>query len=72
MFSGVAGVVVDCESGPIRLGLARRLAAALNADVMPLDRLEAATVRRVPVTATRRDDVPGATSPGDRAYRRAA
>lgn len=54
--SGVASVVVDCESGPIRLGLARRLAAALRADVMPLEQLEAATGRGVP----------------DRAYRRAA
>ncbi|AGZ43646.1 magnesium chelatase subunit ChlD [Actinoplanes friuliensis DSM 7358] len=39
--AGVAAVVVDCESGPIRLGLARRLAAALEADVMPLDALAA-------------------------------
>ena len=39
--SGVAAVVVDCESGPIRLGLARRLATALNADLMPLEQLEA-------------------------------
>jgi magnesium chelatase subunit D len=37
--AGVAAVVVDCESGPVRLGLARRLAAALNADLMPLDAL---------------------------------
>ena len=40
--AGVAAVVVDCESGPIRLGLARRLAAALDADLMPLESLEAA------------------------------
>jgi magnesium chelatase subunit D len=39
--AGVAAVVVDCESGPIRLGLARRLAAALAADVVPLEALEA-------------------------------
>jgi magnesium chelatase subunit D len=39
--AGVASVVVDCESGPVRLGLARRLAAALGADVMPLDQLDA-------------------------------
>ncbi|MFI5495662.1 VWA domain-containing protein [Actinoplanes sp. NPDC051859] len=39
--AGVATVVVDCESGPVRLGLARRLAAALHADVMPLDALAA-------------------------------
>jgi magnesium chelatase subunit D len=37
--AGVATVVVDCESGPIRLGLAARLATALDADVIPLDRL---------------------------------
>jgi magnesium chelatase subunit D len=67
--SGVAGVVVDCESGPIRLGLARRLAAALGADVMPLDRLEAATVLRRP-SAVPNPAVPSA--PSDRAYRRAA
>ncbi|MFC4065361.1 VWA domain-containing protein [Actinoplanes subglobosus] len=72
MFSGVASVVVDCESGPIRLGLARRLAAALNADVMPLDQLEAATVRRTPAPVTGRDGVSAVASPGDRAYRRAA
>nr|WP_296071243.1 VWA domain-containing protein [uncultured Actinoplanes sp.] len=39
--AGVSTVVVDCESGPIRLGLAARLAAALDADLMPLDQLEA-------------------------------
>jgi magnesium chelatase subunit D len=40
--AGVSTVVVDCESGPVRLGLARRLAAALGAEVMPLEGLEAA------------------------------
>jgi magnesium chelatase subunit D len=40
---GVATVVVDCESGPIRLGLARRLAAALEADLVPLESLESAS-----------------------------
>ncbi|WP_236718649.1 VWA domain-containing protein [Actinoplanes sp. TFC3] len=45
--AGVSTVVVDCESGPVRLGLARRLAAALNADVMPLDALGAAPLGRV-------------------------
>jgi magnesium chelatase subunit D len=44
--SGVATVVVDCESGPVRLGLARRLAAALGADCVPLDALDAAPARR--------------------------
>ncbi|GIF15946.1 VWA domain-containing protein [Actinoplanes teichomyceticus] len=59
--AGVATVVVDCESGPIRLGLAGRLAAALGADVMPLERLEAAAGTR-----------PATAPAGDRAYRRAA
>ena len=40
--AGVPAVVVDCESGPIRLGLAGRLAATLDADLVPLDALEAA------------------------------
>ncbi|MEV4281866.1 VWA domain-containing protein, partial [Actinoplanes xinjiangensis] len=66
--SGVASVVVDCESGPIRLGLARKLAAALNADVMPLDQLEAATVR--PGSSPATGPAPAPTT--DRAYRRAA
>ncbi|XVV17233.1 VWA domain-containing protein [Actinoplanes sp. CA-131856] len=38
--AGVSTVVVDCESGPIRLNLAGRLATALEADLMPLDALE--------------------------------
>jgi magnesium chelatase subunit D len=44
--AGVSTVVVDCESGPVRLGLARRLAAALNADVMPLEALSANPIGR--------------------------
>jgi magnesium chelatase subunit D len=40
--AGVAAVVVDCESGPVRLGLAHRLAAALAAECIPLDQLERA------------------------------
>jgi magnesium chelatase subunit D len=34
--TGVAGVVLDCETGRIRLGLAGDLAVALNADLLPL------------------------------------
>ncbi|WP_106125045.1 VWA domain-containing protein [Pseudosporangium ferrugineum] len=41
VLAGVATVVVDCESGPVRLGLARRLATALDADVLPLEALAA-------------------------------
>ncbi|MEU4557793.1 VWA domain-containing protein [Actinoplanes sp. NPDC023936] len=60
--NGVATVVVDCESGPIRLGLAGRLAAALKAELMPLERLQASVLPG-----------PGAApAPADRAYRRAA
>ncbi|GAA2647135.1 VWA domain-containing protein [Paractinoplanes durhamensis] len=44
--AGVAAVVVDCESGPVRLGLAGRLATALNADLMPLEQLEAGAATR--------------------------
>jgi magnesium chelatase subunit D len=51
---GVAVVVVDCESGPVRLGLARRLAAALGADVVPLEALNA---QHTAAAATRRADV---------------
>jgi magnesium chelatase subunit D len=38
---GVAGVVVDCESGPVRLGLAAGLAQALGATYLNLDGLSA-------------------------------
>ncbi|MFB9447860.1 VWA domain-containing protein [Dactylosporangium vinaceum] len=41
LLAGVPAVVVDCESGPIRLGLARRLAAALEASCIPLSSLGA-------------------------------
>ncbi|MGN9913040.1 magnesium chelatase subunit D family protein [Phytohabitans sp. LJ34] len=34
--AGTAAVVVDCEAGPVRLGLARRLATALDASCVPL------------------------------------
>lgn len=36
---GLASVVVDCETGPVRLGLAGRLAAVLGADLVDLDAL---------------------------------
>ncbi|MGC9669513.1 VWA domain-containing protein [Planosporangium sp. 12N6] len=44
--AGTAAVVVDCESGPVRLGLAKRLASALDAGHIPLDALDATTIRR--------------------------
>jgi magnesium chelatase subunit D len=47
--SGIACVVVDCESGPVRLGLAARLAAALSARYLRLDELSADGLRAVVV-----------------------
>lgn len=38
---GVASVVVDCEAGPVRLGLAGQLAADLGATAVTLDELRA-------------------------------
>jgi magnesium chelatase subunit D len=38
---GTAAVVLDCESGPVRLGLARTLAGHLNATAVTLDELRA-------------------------------
>ncbi|MER5880746.1 putative cobaltochelatase [Streptomyces sp. NPDC001910] len=38
---GVASVVVDCESGPVRLGLAGRLAGELGGTAVTLDALRA-------------------------------
>ncbi|GLY00083.1 VWA domain-containing protein [Actinoplanes sp. NBRC 101535] len=73
LLSGVSAVVVDCESGPIRIGRARRLAAALRADVMPLEQLQAATVLGGRAAAGSPSGA-GSTAgvAGDRAYRRAA
>ncbi|MFJ8439218.1 putative cobaltochelatase [Kitasatospora griseola] len=54
---GVAAVVLDCESGPVRLGLARELATHLNGDAVSLDELRAdgvaALVRETRSTMTR-------------------
>ncbi|MFG1874975.1 magnesium chelatase subunit D family protein [Sphaerisporangium sp. NPDC049003] len=41
----VAAVVVDCENGPVRLGLAVRLAARLGGEAVRLDRLAAGGLR---------------------------
>ena len=38
---GVAAVVVDCESGPVRLGLAASLAESLGAEYLSLNGLSA-------------------------------
>ncbi|MFI6599665.1 VWA domain-containing protein [Nonomuraea sp. NPDC050536] len=39
LLAGTASVVVDCESGPVRLGLAAGLAARMGARLLPLDAL---------------------------------
>jgi magnesium chelatase subunit D len=39
--TGVASIVVDCESGPVRLGLAARLAEALGGEHVPMAQLAA-------------------------------
>jgi magnesium chelatase subunit D len=44
---GVASVVVDCERGPVRLGLAPRLAAALGGACVRLDELSSDVVTGV-------------------------
>jgi magnesium chelatase subunit D len=54
--SGIACAVVDCESGPVRLGLAARLAGALSARYLRLDELSADGLRAVVV--------PGGTARG--------
>ena len=41
---GVASVVVDCESGPVRLGLARQLAGELGGMAVTLDELRADSI----------------------------
>ncbi|MEU7896773.1 VWA domain-containing protein [Nonomuraea sp. NPDC049152] len=40
LLTGTASVVVDCESGPVRLGLAGRLATRLRARLIPLDGMD--------------------------------
>jgi len=45
--TGVASLVVDCESGPMRLGLAARLAGVLGADHVPVDHVSAEALVRV-------------------------
>jgi magnesium chelatase subunit D len=45
--SRIAGVVVDCESGPVRLGLARELAAAMRAEHVKLADVSAKELARV-------------------------
>lgn len=41
---GIASVVVDCESGPVRLGLAGSLARDLGGSAVTLDELRAEAI----------------------------
>ena len=50
--SGTASVVVDCESGPVRLGLAGELAGHLQAPAVRLDELRADTMAALVQTMT--------------------
>ncbi|GGN66940.1 hypothetical protein GCM10010112_29900 [Actinoplanes lobatus] len=76
--AGVATVVVDCESGPVRLGLAGKLAAVLRADLMPLEHLQATTVLQPAARTAATASAPAdrsyrtASAPADRSYRTAA
>jgi magnesium chelatase subunit D len=45
MLRGTAAVVVDCENSVVRLGLATRLAASLNAPVLSLEDLRRSDIR---------------------------
>jgi magnesium chelatase subunit D len=44
--AGVAGIVVDAEDGPVRLGLASRIAADLGAELVPVSGLASANPAR--------------------------
>jgi magnesium chelatase subunit D len=48
---GVAAVVVDCESGPVRLGLAAGLAESLGAEYLSLSGLSAGAAGRPGLSA---------------------
>ena len=65
--TGVASIVVDCESGPVRLGLASRLAAALGGPCLRLEELSAENVAGV-VRAVR-DELTEPRSAGSRGAR---
>jgi magnesium chelatase subunit D len=50
---GVTSIVVDCESGPVRLGLAPELATALRGDCVRLEELAADGLHALVRTVTR-------------------
>ncbi|WP_130492392.1 putative cobaltochelatase [Motilibacter rhizosphaerae] len=60
---GVTSVVVDCESGPVRLGLAAQLAAGLGGDCVRLEELAAESLAAL----VRETTLPGRTTAKGRA-----
>jgi magnesium chelatase subunit D len=67
--AGVAAVVIDCESGPVRLGLAVRLAAQLGGSAVRLAELAAGGITGVVsahVPARRRAHAPAGRMAGPR------
>jgi len=50
--TGVASIVVDCESGPVRLGLAGEIAGHLGGEHVPMGSLSAAALGRTVRRAT--------------------
>ncbi len=64
---GVSTVVIDSESGPMRLGLARALAARLGADHLPVDEVTAQALTGA-VTQMRTPQSPGPESLGKLGY----
>jgi magnesium chelatase subunit D len=59
--SGVRSIVVDCERGPVRLGLAGRLATYLKGDLVTLDDLRAETLANLVRDVERQAPVAGRT-----------
>jgi magnesium chelatase subunit D len=51
---GIRSVVVDCERGPVKLGMAGRLAAGLGAELVTLDELRAESLAGMVRTQTGR------------------
>jgi magnesium chelatase subunit D len=59
--SGVRSIVVDCERGPVRLGLAGRLATYLNGDLVTLADLRAETLANLVRDVERDEPATGRT-----------
>mgnify|MGYP000607021653 CR=1 FL=1 len=60
LLAGTAMVVLDCESGPVRLGLARRLATGFDAEWLPLEALSAVVPHPGAVNRSTATNQPGA------------